>query len=103
MKYTFLVLLLAALLGGCRSSILDDPSMQISYQISQKAHVKIIVENSYNTVVATLLDSPREAGIGKVTFNPPGLLEGVYYYTVEAKGIDNAYYYKETKAMLIIK
>ncbi|MBI2419278.1 MAG: hypothetical protein HYV28_15530 [Ignavibacteriales bacterium] len=96
-------MLLAALLGGCRSSILDAPSTQIQYQLPQKAHVKITIENSYNTVIATLLDSPKEAGYLQVTYNPPGLLEGVYYYTVEAKGIDNSYYYKETKAMLLVK
>jgi hypothetical protein len=103
LPYILLLFLLTLSLNGCRSSILDDPSTTIDYQIPEDSHVKMTIENNYNTVVAIPVDQDQSAGYYSVNFNASNLLEGVYYYTLEAKGINNNYYYKSTKHMLLIK
>lgn len=70
---------------GCNSSIVDDPSTVISFSIPKRAHVKITVENSYNTIIDVLLDDELEAGLHAVQFNSSNLAEGLYYYIIEVK------------------
>jgi hypothetical protein len=102
-KYIFLLFLLIISINGCRSSILDDPSTVIAYQIPEKSHVTLTIENNYNTVIATPVDKDMSAGNYSVSFNASNLLTGVYFYTIESKGINSNYYYKSTKKMLLIK
>lgn len=90
-------------INGCHSSILDDPSTVIAYQIPEKSHVTLTIENNYNTVIATPVDKDMSAGNYSVSFNASNLLTGVYFYTIESKGINSNYYYKSTKKMLLIK
>jgi hypothetical protein len=103
-KYLCLPFILLLLLGsGCRSSVLDDPSTAIGFSIPVPSHVKVTVTNNYNTVVATLVDGDFTNGIFTASFNSSGLLEGIYYYTIEADGIGNSYHYKHTTFLLMIK
>ena len=102
-KYYFLLILSILLLCGCRSSIVDDPSTLILYTISQPSNVKLTIENSYNTVVATLVDGYMTPGTYSISFDMSGLMEGVYFYTLECKGVNSDYYYKSEKLMLLIK
>lgn len=88
---------------GCESSNLVDPSTVISYTIEEKAHVKLNVENSYNTIIKTLVDEEQNAGIYSVSFAVNNLAEGVYFYIIEAKGIESNYYYKSTKHLFLVK
>jgi hypothetical protein len=104
MKYNLLSIILAILgLVGCRSSILDDPSTSIYYSVPERSHVKLTVENSYNTVVATIVDAVQEPGHHAALFDLAGLQEGIYFYTLEAKGIRSSYYYKQTRPLLLKK
>jgi len=93
-------LFLSLLLAGCKSSVIESrptsPFLQIEFSITQKAHVKLTVENMYNTVVATPVDMDLPAGNHSVNFKITNLTSGVYYYIMEAKGIDNIYYEKST-------
>lgn len=102
-NYYLMVILALLLVSGCRSTVLDDPSTIISYSLPQTAHVKLTVENNYNTEIAVLVDADQNPGMYRATFNATGLLEGVYYYTLECKGINNNFYSKVTKYMLLIK
>jgi hypothetical protein len=104
MKKIFsLILPLMILIPGCKSSILDDPSTKIKYSIEKTSHVKLTVENSYNTVIATLVDGQMDTGFYAVNFDSENLAEGIYFYILEARGIDDSSYYKNTKQMLLIK
>ena len=94
---------LMLLIGGCKSSILDDPSTKIVFSIPQRAYVKLMVENSYNTIIATLVDEQMVAGTYSVNFDSENLAEGVYFYITEVRGIDDGSYYKITRQMLLIK
>jgi len=97
------VIIVAALVAGCRSSILDDPSTAITYSIPQPSHVHLTVENGYNTIVATLVDGDYNAGFYTAVFNPAGLQEGIYFYTLEVKGTGTDYSYTQTKYFLTLK
>jgi hypothetical protein len=104
MKVFYLTtLILAVILFGCKSSILDDPSLRIKYSVPENSMVKLIIENSYNTIILTLVDKEQNAGVYSVNFDASDLPEGVYFYTVELKGINSDYYSKTTKQLLLVK
>jgi len=104
LKRAFIFALLAIIFfTGCESSILEDPSTIIDFRIPQKSYVKMTIENSYNTVIATLVDGEVNAGQLNVSFNMNSLPEGIYFYTVEIRGIETDYYSKTTKPLLLLK
>ena len=96
------LILTVLLLFGCNSSIVDDPSILISFFVPEDSHVRLIVENSYDTLIATLVDEERPAGYYKVSFDASNLAEGIYFYTVELKGVSGSYT-QSTRNMLLIK
>lgn len=98
-----LVILIVFLFIGCESSSLVDPTAVIEYSIEQKSHVKLVVENSYDTVIKVLFDGENNAGKYAINFEVTNLAEGVYFYTVEAKGVESDYYYKTTEYLLLVK
>lgn len=99
-------LLLALLLSGCKSSVIESrpasPRMQFSFSNSQKAHVKLTVENMYNSVVASLLEEDMPAGDHLINFRIENITSGSYYFIMEAKGIDNNYYEKSTQNFNVV-
>ena len=100
-KYLF-VLAITALLFGCNSSIVDDPATTIQYSVPERSQAKLYVENSYDTIIATLVDQVQMAGNYQVSFEINNLAEGIYFYTLELKG-ESGSYTKTTKNMLLIK
>ena len=96
-------ILLLFFLSACRSSILEDPSTVINYTVPQESHVKLTVENNYNTEIATLVDKVLTPGYYASAYNASSLLEGVYFYTLECKGVNSDFYFKQTKQFLVIK
>jgi len=102
-KYLLIPILLSVFSIHCNSSILDDPSTIINFSIPEPSHVKLTIENSYNTTIATLSDHDREAGAYNISYSTSGLLEGIYFYTLEVKGLNSSYYSKETKFMILVK
>jgi hypothetical protein len=71
--------------------------------VPEDSHVTLTIENNYNTMIAKLVDQDQSAGYYSVDLSSSNLLAGVYYYTLEARGINNNHYYKSTKKMLLIK
>ena len=90
------------LLISCNSSILDDPSTVIKFTVPETGHVKLEVENSYNTLIATLVDEEKSPGVYEVSFDASNLAEGIYFYTLELRG-ESGSYSKSTKHLLLIK
>ena len=104
MKKNYLIFALTALfLFGCKSSMLVDPTTSIRYSLPERSHVKLTIENSYNTIIKTLVNTEQLPGFYSVSFDATNLAEGVYFYTIEAKGIGNDFYYKTTRTMLLVK
>ena len=101
-KYLFLVFLSIASLC-CESSILEDPTTVISYSLPEPSYVKVTIENSYNTVIATLVDGNKPAGPYQLSYSTSNLLEGLYFYTLEVKGLNSNSYSKQTKPLVVVK
>lgn len=97
------LLFLVLALAGCKSSILDDPSTTIQFSIAEPSHVKLTVENSYNTIIATLVDGVEPAGPHQSRLEMNGLPEGMYFYTLETKGLESGNYSKKTTSIYLVK
>lgn len=101
MKNLFLVLIVIIVVG-CNSTILDDPSTTIPFSLPSPSHVKISVENSYNTIIAILVDQDLPAGVHQTNFDISNLAEGIYFYTIEITPEDGSPI-KMVKNLLLIK
>ena len=102
-RLCFFSVLWGLLFVGCKSSILDDPTTIIRFQVAEPSHVKLTIENSYNTIVATLVDSNLQAGYHSAAWDAAGTPSGVYFYNLECTGTQSTYYFQETRHMLLIK
>lgn len=102
-RFSLVAFLITILLIGCKSSILDDPSIVINYSVPEKSMIKLTIENSYNTIILTPVNKVQNAGDYKLNFDASNFPEGVYFYTVELKGVNTNYYSKTTKKMLLVK
>jgi hypothetical protein len=105
-KHIFIFVFFILTISGCRSSILDNPfsyTHTIEYSVPMESHVKLTIENNYNTVVATPVDEIKSAGYWNITINSSDYQAGVYFYTIESQGINNIYYNKITKHFLFVK
>jgi hypothetical protein len=74
-----------------------NPSTTISYDLPQRAHVKLTVYNILGQEVATLVDKEQEPGRYNVKFDASGLPSGVYFYTLQTP------YFTKTNKMVLVK
>ncbi len=74
-----------------------NPSTTISFKIDNAANVKLSVFNANGELVEELVNNKLNAGVHNVDFNAAKLNSGVYYYRLEAEGVNM------TKKMLLIK
>lgn len=97
-----LLLTLTFLIFGCNSSIVDDPTTVIRFSVPESSHVKLYVENSYDTIVATLVDEIKQAGVYEVVFDTNNLAEGIYFYTLKMTG-ESGNVTESTRHIILIK
>ncbi len=102
MKKYLLLIILTVFIHGCNSSIVDDPTAVIRFSVPETSHVKLHVENSYDTIVATLVDEVKQAGVYQVAFDISNLAEGIYFYTLKMTG-ESGKKYDMTKQIILIK
>lgn len=84
-----------------------NPSTTIRFRLPVSAHVQLKVVNSLGQEVATLMDSPQNAGDVEVVWdgkNASGnrVASGIYFYQLDAKG-SNGEAFKSMRKMLMIK
>jgi len=107
MKYHFVLLMLLALLtSGCRSSVVEPttPSqVSILFTVAQPSHVTITIANSYNIVVKTPFKEDMWAATFMTYIDSSDLPAGIYFFTVECKGMDGVFYSKAMSRILITK
>ena len=60
-----------------------NPSTVIEYSLPEKSNVEINVYNILGVKLATLVKSPKEAGVYKVEFNASELSSGLYIYELK--------------------
>jgi len=107
MKFIFTAFIAVVFLIGCESSISNadtpGPTTRISFSITVDSYVKLTLENSYNTIVKTLVDDQLPAGTYQVEIDSYTLSEGVYFYTLVARALNNSSYFETTKRIILIK
>ncbi len=79
-----------------------NPSTLIKFALPQNSQVKLVVYNQLGQEVARLVDEERPAGRHEITWNAASVASGVYFYKMEARGINGASS-METKKMLLLK
>ncbi|MDP2207225.1 MAG: T9SS type A sorting domain-containing protein, partial [Bacteroidota bacterium] len=78
-----------------------NPGTQITYQLSNYAHVTLKVYNIYGQEVSTLVDGFQDAGTKSVFFNANQLSSGIYFSKLVTTAGKNIY--TSTKKMTLIK
>ncbi len=105
MKKSVIVLMLIIFFIGCESSILDPYNStppNINYSLPTDSYVKLTFENSYNTIISVLVDGEQIAGVYQINIPTEELTEGIYFYTLTAKGINDNSYFEATRRMILI-
>jgi hypothetical protein len=65
-----------------------NPSTKIDFNLAVDSKVTLSVYNLLGETVATLINSDIAAGTHSVDFNAAGFNSGVYFYRIDAQGID---------------
>ena len=67
---------------GCSNTLEPTSGLgTIRYSLTEESHVKLVLKNSYDTVVAVPVDGVQPAGSHTFTIKPEeGLVEGIYYF-----------------------
>ncbi len=74
-----------------------NPTTTIEFSLSDAAQASLTVFNMAGEKVATLVNGMTERGAHSVTFDASNLSSGVYFYTLNANGV------QETKKMVLMK
>jgi hypothetical protein len=77
-----------------------NPSTRINYSLASDAKVTLKVYDVLGQEVATLLNKVIDAGKYEITFNASNLNSGVYFYTIEARGVDGTHFISTRKMIL---
>ena len=79
-----------------------NPSTKISYSLAVDSRVTLKIYDVLGQEVVTLLNSTISAGSHELVFNASDLNSGVYFYTIEANGVDGKNF-TSTKKMILTK
>ena len=80
-----------------------NPSTTINFAVPVQSDVKIVIYNVLGEIVKTIIDKKMNAGSYSVSFNAGNTLSsGIYFYNINAAGIDG-HNFIQTKKMLLIK
>lgn len=77
-----------------------NPSTMISLNLKTDADVTLKVFNLLGQEIATLVNGRLTAGTQQISFNAENLTSGVYFYRIDAKGIDGTNF-SSTKKMIL--
>ncbi|MDP2207755.1 MAG: T9SS type A sorting domain-containing protein [Bacteroidota bacterium] len=81
-----------------------NPTTKIKFSIPTKSYVNIRIYDVLGRVVTTLLDGYKEAGYYDVEFNGVSLSNGIYFYKIEAVGVnDPSNTFVQVRKMLLLK
>lgn len=79
-----------------------NPSTAISFNLAVDSEVSLKVFNLLGQEVSTLVNGLLNAGTQQFNFNAVGMNSGVYFYQLEAKGVDGTNF-TSTKKMILTK
>ncbi|MBU2493301.1 MAG: T9SS type A sorting domain-containing protein [Bacteroidetes bacterium] len=65
-----------------------NPSTQIEFVLNNSSNVKLNIYNALGQLITTLINSNLEAGAHSVKFDATGLSSGIYFYQLQADGVN---------------
>ena len=92
------------LLAACESSPVGPASgsTTVTYGVPEASHVKVWVENSYNTTMVVLDDSIRQPGIYGVQFSANGWAGGVYFCIIRVTSVSTGETVQTERHILLV-
>ncbi|QOJ29679.1 MAG: T9SS type A sorting domain-containing protein [Ignavibacteriales bacterium] len=79
-----------------------NPSTTIKFGLRVESRVSLKIFNTLGQEVMLLISENREAGVHSLSFDASKLSSGVYFYKIEANGVDGSTF-AETKKMILTK
>jgi len=79
-----------------------NPSTKITFSLATDSRVSLKVFDVIGQEVASLINQDLTAGVHNVDFNAAGFNSGVYFYRIEATGVNNAKFV-DVKKMILLK
>ena len=79
-----------------------NPTTTIRFALPMDAKVNIKLYNTLGQEVANILNTNMNAGVHETVFNASNLSSGVYFYRLEAHGVDGSNFIT-TKRMILMK
>jgi hypothetical protein len=80
-----------------------NPSTNISYSLPVGSNVKLTVFNTIGQVIEILENGYKEPGSYNVMFDASKLSSGIYFYTLQARSLENNDNFMRTNKMILIK
>ncbi|HPN39422.1 MAG TPA: T9SS type A sorting domain-containing protein, partial [Melioribacteraceae bacterium] len=79
-----------------------NPTTKIAFAIPVESNITISLYNSLGQLVNTIAEGNYTVGNHEVNVNASSLSSGIYFYTIEAKGV-NGKNFTATKKMALMK
>jgi len=79
-----------------------NPSTQIIFNLSEESNVILTIFNLLGEKILEITNADYSAGTHKIDFNASGLNSGVYFYRINAVGVDGASF-SSVKKMILTK
>jgi hypothetical protein len=79
-----------------------NPSTKITFSLATDSRVSLKVFDVIGQEVASLINQELTAGVHNIDFNAAGINSGVYFYRIEASGVNGAKFV-DVKKMILVK
>jgi hypothetical protein len=79
-----------------------NPSTKITFSLATDSRVSLKVFDVIGQEVASLINQDLTAGVHNIDFNAAGINSGVYFYRIEASGVNGAKFV-DVKKMILVK
>ena len=80
-----------------------NPITTIQYRLPVDSHLRLIVYDLLGREVAELYNGISELGDHSIKFNACDLENGIYYYRIQARSLDNKHNFTTTRKMTLLK
>lgn len=79
-----------------------NPSTKISFTLPVESHLTLKIFNLLGEEVTTLFNASMSSGFHSINFDASNINSGIYFYQIEAQGIDGSSF-SEVKKMMLTK
>ncbi|QQS37023.1 MAG: T9SS type A sorting domain-containing protein [Ignavibacteriales bacterium] len=80
-----------------------NPTTKISFNLPEESEVQLSVYNALGQKVIDLVNQQYPAGFYETDFNGSNLTSGIYFFTLNAQGLEGGTSYTQTRKMLLLK